>query len=418
MWRNWNPLNPPINEQSSEDENNYESPPENDHELVSPNRPHQSPSASPRALLRPDPPTVPEVLANVNQRLRNLPSREERVANRNAVRRAQEAAEAAAAAAAVVVDEVAGNEPEVAMVNYDAEDKADGEKAQEAARHVKVEFNGNDIHFWFSELEGEMMMAGVNRQWLKKTILQRNLPVKVKEDVKSLLSLPQDQAGNSIYLTIKKELLRIYAPKPQDNYLKALSRTMTALPSQLGKQIIDDICRKSPKLEGCCCAQAALAIWSNALPVNIRAHISSLEFTKDTYKEIFETADKVYQSSRQINVAAISLNAAASADETLPAFDPQNQPTAEVAALAANRGGRNQGRGGQNASSGTRGGGRNNRGGGRGGRGGGARPRVRHASNPPESCCDRHYVHGADAWYCLKPQTCPWKDKCVEKPSK
>ena len=30
MWRNCNPLNPPINDQSSEDENNYESPLENE----------------------------------------------------------------------------------------------------------------------------------------------------------------------------------------------------------------------------------------------------------------------------------------------------------------------------------------------------------------------------------------------------
>ena len=98
MWRNWNPLNPPINDQSSDD---YESPPENEPnpgELVSPHRPHQSPSASPRALLRPDPPAVEEVLQEVQQQLRNLPSREQRVANRNAVREAQEAAAAAAAA--------------------------------------------------------------------------------------------------------------------------------------------------------------------------------------------------------------------------------------------------------------------------------------------------------------------------------
>ena len=325
MWRNWNPLNPPVNEQSSE-EDNYESPNNGPdlNELVSPNRPHQSASASPRALLRPDPPPVEEILQQATRRLQELPSREQRAANRNAHRQAQEAAEAAAAAAAAAEVDI--------MVNYDAEDKNDGDRAQEAARHIKVEFNGNDIRFWFSELEGEMMVAGVNRQWLKKTILQRNLPTKVKEDVKAYLSLPQDQAGATIYLTIKNEILRIYAPKPQDSYLKALSRTMSGLPSQLGKQIIDDICRKSPKLEGCCCAQAALAIWSNALPVHIRAHISSLEFTKDTYKDIFETADKVYQSSKQVNLAAMSLKAS-SADETLPAFDPQNQPT-EVAAIA------------------------------------------------------------------------------------
>ena len=101
MWRNWNPLNPPINHQSSE-EDNYESPPDElENELVSPRRPHQSASASPRALLRPDPPQVGEVLDQVDRRLRELPTREQRAANRNAHRRAQEAAEAAAEAVGI-----------------------------------------------------------------------------------------------------------------------------------------------------------------------------------------------------------------------------------------------------------------------------------------------------------------------------
>ena len=121
MWRNWNPLNPPVNNlPSSEDEDNYESPvdevPDN---LVSPRRPHQSPSASPRALLRPDPPSVEEILVQADQRLRNLPSREERVANRNAVRAAQEAKARAAAEAA---------ERPAIMVNYDQKHENDKEK--------------------------------------------------------------------------------------------------------------------------------------------------------------------------------------------------------------------------------------------------------------------------------------------------
>ena len=102
MWRNWN-LNPLINQVSSDEgEENYESPEDEDpNNLVSPNRPHQSPSASPRALLRPDPPVVDEVLASVDQRLRALPpNRQQRAENRNAHRQAHEEAEQAAAAAA------------------------------------------------------------------------------------------------------------------------------------------------------------------------------------------------------------------------------------------------------------------------------------------------------------------------------
>ena len=254
-----------------------------------------------------------------------------------------------------------------------------------------------------------MLLASVKSQWLKKTILQRNLPNQQKEDVKTLLTMSKTQAGDAIYLNIKEKLIRLYAPTPQDSYRKALTRTMVGLPSQLGYQIIDDVCKKADKLNGCCCAGAALALWSDKLPSNIRAHISGRTFTKDTFKEIFEAADQVYLSSKQVSVLA-----AVSMDETLPAFTPQNQPS-EVAAVRSTRGGNNSARG---ASGSARGGGQRGGRGQRGKRGGQTnKPRgPRHASSPPESCCERHYVHGADAWYCLAPLTCPWVSKVTSRP--
>ena len=131
MWRNWNPLNPPVNEQSSEEELNYESPSNGPdlNELVSPNRPHQSASASPRALLRPDPPPVEEILQQATRRLQELPSREQRAANRNAHRQAQEAAEAAAAEVERAAAAAAAIMPDA--VDFDLEDKQDGDKSQE-----------------------------------------------------------------------------------------------------------------------------------------------------------------------------------------------------------------------------------------------------------------------------------------------
>ena len=147
----------PVNQVPSEDESdNFESPPENadPNELVSPGRPHQSPSASPRALLRPDPPPVEEVLQEVQQQLRDLPTREERAANRNAVRQAAEAAAAQAAAeAAAAAAAVAAPAIMAPPVNFDVEDANDGDKAAEVARSIKVEFNVNDIRFWFAQLE-------------------------------------------------------------------------------------------------------------------------------------------------------------------------------------------------------------------------------------------------------------------------
>ena len=391
MWRNWNPLNPPINDQSSDD---YESPPENEPnpgELVSPHRPHQSPSASPRALLRPDPPAVEEVLQEVQQQLRNLPSREQRVANRNAVREAQEAAAAAAAA------NMAGDE----VIEFETENAADGAKASELGRQIKVEFSSSDIRFWFAEMEAEMTMATIKSQWMKKTVLQRNLPTKQKEDVKALLVLTQAQAGQDIYFRIKTELIRIYAPKAKDSYCKALSRTMVGLPSQLGNQLVDDVCKKASKLNGCCCAAAVEALWQIQLPVSVRAHVSNMDFTHATYKAVFEAADKVFLSAKQVSVAAMSV-ARVDLDETQPAFSSQNQPTSEVAALTK---GQNGGKNKKN----NRGQGNKNQNSGRG---------KKHTSVPDnlaEKMCDRHFRHGAGAWFCAAPSTCPWKNKTTEK---
>ena len=382
-----------MNHVSDDEDDTYESPEEDDpNNLVSPRRPHQSPSASPRALLRPDPPPVPEVLADVNDQLRNITAREARVERRNAHRQAQEVAEAAAAAAPTI------------MVNFDREDGQDGDKAAENARHIKVEFAAEDIIFWFAQLEDEMTLASIKSQWMKKTVLQRNLPNPQKEDVKSYLTLQKEVAGNHIYLDIKTELIRIYAAKPDASYRKALTRTMVGLPSQLGYQILNDVCKKANKMNGCCCAAAVQALWVDKLPASVRAHISDREFSKDTYKQIFEAADKCYTSQRQITVAAVSMDL----DETVSAFDPHNQP--QVAAFGGKSSGKPPGKGknqkGQNKQN------KNNK---PEGQGGGTKTRKRHESMPPEECCDRHYVHGASAWYCLKPSTCPWFNKVTPK---
>ena len=193
-----------------------------------------------------------------------------------------------------------------------------------------------------------------------------------------------------------------------------MTRTMTGLPSQLGYQLINDICKQPRKLFRCCCAEAVLTLWSLQLPVSVRAHISDREFNIDTYKDVFETADKVFQSGKQVSVAAFAIakpksgsaagqaGAAASAlDETQSAFEPHNvQEVAAVSKENRGRGNRGSGRGGR---------GRGNRGG-----RGGARP-PRHSSNPPEQCCDRHYQFGDQTWFCTKPLTCPWASKLVAR---
>ena len=409
-WPNWNFTSklrdlPPVNyaENSSEEEEenqeaDFESGLTFDSPLQSPTRPPQSPSVSPRALLQPDQPIDSELADQLNKRLEDIHQDLEEEEVSGEVIGKPDTSEVNAPNNPDTEDQVV-NQPIMAEA-FDIQNDTDGDKAQEHARGIRVEFDTNDVKFWFSQLEGELLMATVKSQWLKKTVLQRNLPTKQKEDVKALLVLEKEEAGNDIYKRIKSELLRIYSPKPSDSYRKALTRQMVGLPSQLGHQIVDDICKKAAKLTGCCCAAAAQALWSIQLPVHVRQHISNMEFTAQTYKEVFQAADQCYMSSKQVSIAAV----AAPLDETLPAFDQQNQPV-QVAAVQ-----RGRGRGGR--------GNRGNRGSGRGGRNQGqattSRPK-RHPSNPSELCCDRHYQFADQAWYCTKPLTCPMVNKVAEK---
>ena len=210
--------------------------------------------------------------------------------------------------------------------------------------------------------------------------------------------------------TIKTEILRIHAPTEENSYKKALSRVLVGLPSQLGQTLINDICKKSPKLTNCCCSNAVYTLWTLQLPVSVRSHVASLDFNATTYKSVFQSADKVFLSTKDTqmapNVAAI-------------VSSESGEVAGQVAAVGRGRGNRGGYRGG-----------RGNRGGGSG-RGGTSassdsnssskgqdRRGTRHSSNPPIQCCDNHYRFGAESWNCQSPYTCPWKDKITKKEKK
>ena len=242
----------------------------------------------------------------------------------------------------------------------------------------------------------------------EKVCVAKELTLKQKEDVMALLLLQKAEAGADIYFRLKSELLRIYAAKPKDSYCKALTRTMVGLPSQLGYQIVNNVCKKPVKLVGCCCPAAVEALWQIQLPVNIRAHISNIEFNANTYKQVFESVDQVYLSSKQVSVAALQV-AAVNLDETQAAFIDQNQPSQVAAFKAASQKNGSSGGGGKKNKNN-----KNNKNQNQGKSQGQGRGPC-HSSNPPESCCDRHFRHGAGAWYCTAPSTCPWKDKTTAK---
>ena len=297
-------------------------------------------------------------------------------------------------------------------VDYDLQDTADSARAVESSGRVILQINLEDITFWFSELESEMLLAGVGSQWLKLSVLRKNLPVKQREDVKSLLRLKKSEAGRTPYYDVKMTLINLYELKPKDTFKKALGRVLTGLPSQLGKQIVDDICDRHPKLQGCCCAKAAHALWTNQLPTNINQHISNMDFNAATYLNVFTAADRVFLSSRNVtSVAALTSQPNPGYSLTANADSPLNtgfSETPQVAAVTQKKKPKNKkNKNNQNQNSNSQGEQSNNQKGRKG---------PRHSSNPPHTCCDAHFVHGAGAWFCQAPDRCPWKDKITQKP--
>ena len=402
MWRNWLPH---VNQVEDSDDS-YNSPAEEEHlnELVSPSRPHQSPSASPRALLVPDPPSTLEVLENVGRSLRNLPNNPHRQALQ-----ARQAAEAAAAAA--VERPVVMQNPPPAIVSFEDEDAVDDNRAlQEACRNVeRVEWDDNDVAFFFSKVEIKMSAVGVRKQYTKFQVLSTILPKKIEDQVKPLLIKTEAQfPEKNAYKILKSEILRIFGPKPERAVERALSRVLSDTPSELARALVNDLCKS--QLKDCQCCPAIIAcLWKRQLSGQVRAGIAHCQFNADTFNEVVQLADDIHASSRPAGaIAAVSL------DETQPAIPYAANPEVAAIGRGGGRGGRGRGRGNR----GNRGGG--NRGGAASSQSSGSRfsgPKHPDLPDGEWKGCRMHHKWGKSAHFCSEPSTCPWKDIFTAKPN-
>ena len=143
----------------------------------------------------------------------------------------------------------------------------------------------------------------------------------------------------------------------------------------------------------------ALGMWTKNLPTYVKVHISDEVFNADTYKAVFDKADKCWLSHRQETpvVAAIKAeNVAALKDST--DFD-----TPAVAAIRGRGRGRGNGRGG-----------RGGRGGGRGGQG--TKPLGPRHPQALEGSCYVHHKFGPEAWSCADRHKCPMRDMESPRP--
>ena len=286
------------------------------------------------------------------------------------------------------------------MTDFDAENGADGASAMDKMSSVKCEFTRDNIEFWFTELETQLEVIDVKSQWSKRIALQRFLPADVKQEVKSLLIIPKAQAGDDIYKRIKTELLDLYGQKPEDGYIRAKNRVMTGKPSQLGKALINDICKCPVKLQSNCCAQIVWGMYREAIPVVIRNHIAELQFNKDTYKQIFQKSDQVYDSNKTTQPVRRATVAATSAQ---PKQNSTLEP--EVAAVKSprppkknNKGGNNKGQTAAPTPTSTT------------TTAGNKGPRHATAKGDNDKLCRIHYRWGENGTYCAAPWKCPMKN--------
>ena len=287
-------------------------------------------------------------------------------------------------------------------VNFDIENSVDGDKAIDKLNTVVCPFDKDDIEYWFSELEMQLALIDVKSQWLKRLAVQRFLPVEIRHEVRDLMLIQKADAGNDIYKKIKTELIDLFGAKPEDCYTRAKNRVLTGKPSQLGKALLNDLCKKSKKLDGCCCADIVWGMYRENLPVVVRNHVAEMHFNKDTYKDIFTTSDKVFDSNQSAQPVRGTTVAAVAAS------NPSASPDSEVAAMAFRKNKKpnnNKGGGAQNKAAPAASPTQNQN---------SSAPRkgTRHATarGADDKLCKIHFKWGTSGKFCAAPWKCPMKD--------
>ena len=84
-----------------------------------------------------------------------------------------------------------------------------------------------------------METAGVQSQWVKRLLLQQNLPPDVIVDLEDLFIKNKTEAGATAYKDIKDPINKTYGPRPKEAYRQARDLQMTSKPSQLAKRLIN-----------------------------------------------------------------------------------------------------------------------------------------------------------------------------------
>ena len=289
----------------------------------------------------------------------------------------------------------------VTMVNFDEENADNGADAMKNLGQVKVKWNAENPEFFFAQLETELQIFSILKQFTKRQALIRSLPEEVALEFMHLICLQETKAGDKPYKDLKTALLKAYGPRPGDAFQRALSRVMVGKPSALLKLLISDICESN--LEKCCCHKTVWGLFQLQIPLYLKTGLANEVLSTESLSGIMERADNLWSANQDKQISTVSVTAKAVAKVNVTETD------SEIAAVGRGRGNSNaRGRG-------FRGRGRGYQGQGRGAQNGPDPRGKRHESNPPWNSCSAHWVYADKAFKCQSPTTCPMKDKITPK---
>ena len=269
------------------------------------------------------------------------------------------------------------------MPDYDAIDQADPADIAAKTAGIKVDFDRQDVEFFFVQLENELESAGVLSQWRKRIVLVRQLPQDIQQELRDLLCKPRATILTTAYIDLKTRLIQMYGRKPGHGFREARKMVLVGKPSQLAKKLINTLCPSHPTLENCCSAGTVSELWRDQLPPEVRNAVANHSLEGGKLEDTLTLADSVFDSSmgNVKKVAAVAIDDPPT-EEEIAAIRKARQAKAKPSAKPKTN---------PNANA------------------------RRHPDNPPEGSCWAHWKFGKSAISCKAPKSCPWKDHVKKK---
>ena len=276
------------------------------------------------------------------------------------------------------VDEAGGGSTQAKMTFAD-ENEADPEDVYAKADGIRVPYDKNDPIYWFRRLEIQMEIRGIQSQFWKRIVLESNLPPDINETIKDLLVKERNEAG-SVYKDCKARILKIFGPKPEQDFTLALGLVMTGLPSQAAKRVKELVCKRN---FDCCCPAVVGKIWRDMLPKDVRVAVASYDLAKQ-WDEALDRADNVHNALQSfLKAEARGTKAQAEADVKEVAAVKLDKPPDEAGpeddVFDIND------------------------------RQTWGRYHSDFKRNPPKTICFQHYRWGKQAHFCRGLGECPWE---------